>query len=703
VAALLVPGLASAQPYTFVSTPASDTLAVVDLSSHTVVDTVPLGGGLPSDCAVGPHGARLYAALSESNALAMIDMASGALTTVPVGAGPTGVAVGGSGRRVYVANTAGGTVSVIDPARALVVATIPVGDTPFDAVAGGRHVYVANWGAHTVSVIDVSTNAVVGAIPVGRFPAGLALHRATRRLYVANFFDDTVSVVDTGSLSVVSTIQVARRPRALAVDATGQSLYVAGFEDSRVQIVNTSTGTVATEAASGGLNPMDLMLGPDGTRLYVAHVQETQGLVVLDATALTAVTTVGVAAGPFAFAGLSATRPPETLGARWRAAARALAGAVRAGGDRAASAAPRSPESRGVEDVVIGDSEFALADWVVSGGGEHTTTQEATGGNPGAWRRTTHFGPANTAHVLIRPGAAYDPAQGAIQTVDVSWDRRLLAESVALEGFLVQQNGVIYRSTERALFLPNWQTDSRAGLVASDFDNGTGGQPDFTTDGSPIRFGYFRRTTTGQTLPHGIDNFVVTVHPLGTNLAGTLTFEKSLITVKENEAPFITVGRVGGTLGAVGAEVLTERPDGSTQVDVVTWNDGDASMRSVLILGLDLDGSGARTARLRIQNPVGGVSIHSTRGVMSIAVFPLNWGPALELLYLRLLGLLSAFSPLWLLALAAPAVLAAWRSRGRARGADAPPARARLVSVGTERPGSDAVSAERSDQARAPA
>ena len=118
---------------------------------------------------------------------------------------------------------------------------------------------------------------VAATIPVGTFPAGLALHSATRRLYVANFLDDTVSVINTDTLSVLSTIPVARRPRGLAVDAAGQRLFVAGFDDGRVQAIDTGTGTVTLDVASGGLNPLDLMLGPRGTRLYVAHLQEDAG------------------------------------------------------------------------------------------------------------------------------------------------------------------------------------------------------------------------------------------------------------------------------------------------------------------------------------------------------------------------------------------------------------------------------------------
>jgi hypothetical protein len=102
-------------------------------------------------------------------------------------------------------------------------------------------------------------------------------------------------------------------------------------------------------------------------------------------------------------------------------------------------------------------------------------------------------------------------------------------------------------------------------------------------------------------------------------------------------------------------------------VDLVSWSDGDDAPRSLLILGLDLPaGAGARTARLTIRNVTGGASIHAARGRMSIAVIPLNWGPTLELLYLRLLGLLSSFTPAWLLVLAVPAAVAVRRGLRRA-------------------------------------
>jgi YVTN family beta-propeller protein len=655
VAWLLVPGLASAQPYTFVSTPASDALAVVDLSTHMVVDTIPFGGGLPSGCAVGPHGKRLYAVLSQSNALARIDMATGAVLMVPVGARPSGVAAEPSGRRVYVANTAADTVSVVDAERGVVVATIPVGDAPTDVVAGAHRLYVANWAGGTVSVVDTDRNTLVAEVPVGRFPSGLALHRTTRRLYVANFFDDTVSVIDTAALSVVRTIPVARSPRALALDAAGQRLYVASFDDSRVQMVDPATGTVTLEAASGGLNPMDLMFGPDGTRLYVAHLQEMDGVVALDATTLAPVTSVDVAAGPMAFAGLSATRPPAPLRARWARAARALFAPPTAPAAEAEAVAAREPLG---DEVLISDAQFDVADWTVTVVGAQATTQEATDGNPGAWRRTTHFGQGETTHRFVRPGSTYNPiSQGAVDRIDVSWDRRLFAETIASERFVVVQNNVVYRTSERSFFSPAWENDQRAGLRADAFDNGSGGRPDFSEKALPISFGYVRRTFN-QTVPHGIDNFTVTIHRSPPNLAGRLAFQKTAEVVEESDTPFVWVDRRDGALGAVTVDLTTLRPNGTTIVETLSWADGDSFPKNILVVSLGLPpGAGARTARVTMGNVTGGAIIDADRASLPIVVFPEEWPPVLQQLFLRLQGLFGAWSPAWLLALALPAVL----------------------------------------------
>ena len=66
-------------------------------------------------------------------------------------------------------NSNSNTVSVINPTTNTVVATIPVGESPFGVAVNPANglVYVTNAGSNTVSVIDPATNTVVATIPVG--------------------------------------------------------------------------------------------------------------------------------------------------------------------------------------------------------------------------------------------------------------------------------------------------------------------------------------------------------------------------------------------------------------------------------------------------------------------------------------------------------------------------------------------------------
>jgi hypothetical protein len=119
----------------------------------------------------------------------------------------------------------------------------------------------------------------------------------------------------------------------------------------------------------------------------------------------------------------------------------------------------------------------------------------------------------------------------------------------------------------------------------------------------------------------------------------------------------------------VSVDVVTERPNGTTDTETLSWPDGDNLPRSVLVVFLSLpDGSGARTARLRLQNPTGGATIQPDRDSLTLFVFPEEWPPVLVQLHLELIALLGGFSPFWLLLLAAPTALAARRSWRTLRG-----------------------------------
>ncbi len=200
--------------------------------------------------------------------------------------------------------------------------------------------------------------------------------------------------------------------------------------------------------------------------------------------------------------------------------------------------------------VVISDTEFVEADWT------HTImwfmptatlgpiSQQAAGGNPGAFQRARHVtqGPFATIYDgHFYEAQSYDPAlQGAVASLDIAYDSIDFSPGGIQSGLAVRQGAHTYiRYVDSSgphtswvmlgvsNILPNdnqWQEVSSAGV--------TQGAPDFSGAGAPLYFGYY---TFNWSLPvgfliereWGIDNVRVTVHPDACypdcNTSGSLT------------------------------------------------------------------------------------------------------------------------------------------------------------------------------------
>jgi YVTN family beta-propeller protein len=87
------------------------------------------------------------------------------------------VAVHPDGSRVYVSNGGEGSVSVIDTTDNKIIATIPVGQRPWNMAItpNGKKLYVANGRSNSVSVIDTMQNVKVRDVNVGKLPWGVVI------------------------------------------------------------------------------------------------------------------------------------------------------------------------------------------------------------------------------------------------------------------------------------------------------------------------------------------------------------------------------------------------------------------------------------------------------------------------------------------------------------------------------------------------
>lgn len=205
---------------------------------------------------------------------------------VPMSSGS--IAVSRDDSLLYVADADHDRLVILDAATGKVILQVPVGRHPERvAVAPDGAVFVTNRGSRSVTRLTrdglVELTAEVGAEPVG-----LALSRDSKRLFVANSTSGTVTELDAVSLVVRQTHQVGGMPWAVALHPDGQQLYVTDFLEGQLKIVPLSGGSIQSarldqpagaECQSGRgparvpAQPADVIVSPDGERVYVAHVQ----------------------------------------------------------------------------------------------------------------------------------------------------------------------------------------------------------------------------------------------------------------------------------------------------------------------------------------------------------------------------------------------------------------------------------------------
>lgn len=260
------------------------------VTTYSVAATIPVavessGGSI----AVAPSIHRAYVTSYASDSLAVIDTATNSVVQgVAIGHRPIGVVVDTIPREVVKAAATGDAVS-----QSAIVS--PIQQTP-------PTVFVANYGGSSISVIDSSTNAITATIPLGgNVPQGLAVDPSTHTLYAAgggsSAGESFASVIDGSRLTVTETVTTTGFFTAAAVDSGLHKAFFSGCCLAKMWELDGPTDTQISSLTVPGT--AGVAVNSTTHRAYVTNGNTDSGAVsVVDTSTGLIVTTVAVGSSP---------------------------------------------------------------------------------------------------------------------------------------------------------------------------------------------------------------------------------------------------------------------------------------------------------------------------------------------------------------------------------------------------------------------
>ena len=217
----------------FVPTISPHRLVVVSTSNDSVVKTLPLGPGVPSDLTYDPTTGEVYAISSIGSQIYAVNASTLNVTTnLPAaGGGPTNITYDAATGDLLVANGISNNISVIDPSKGLVVGPgfpLPFSPIAFAVDPADHLIYVSN-GLNQVYAVNDTTGALVGSpTTVGSGADSLAYDTQTGSVLTLNFNDNNISAINgTDSLLTGNSPYLGAKPIASADDPMTHTLFVA--------------------------------------------------------------------------------------------------------------------------------------------------------------------------------------------------------------------------------------------------------------------------------------------------------------------------------------------------------------------------------------------------------------------------------------------------------------------------------------------
>jgi DNA-binding beta-propeller fold protein YncE len=225
------------------------TVAVIDIVTRKLVNTIDLGKPLRPHCAViGPQNGLLYVTTELAQSVTIIDPENmHSLGSIPTGQPESHMlAITHDGKHGYTSNVHVGTISVLDLEARRNIGLIHVSRYAqrIALSVDDRWVFTADQTQPQLAVIDTSTNEVTKWIPLESHAYGTAATLDGKWLLVTLPNLGKVAVVDLSSMNVVRSVVVPKAPQEILVRPDNQVAYVSCDASQKVAAINLQTWNV---------------------------------------------------------------------------------------------------------------------------------------------------------------------------------------------------------------------------------------------------------------------------------------------------------------------------------------------------------------------------------------------------------------------------------------------------------------------------
>jgi YVTN family beta-propeller protein len=214
----------------YVSHTFSNQVSVLDTRALQVTNVVTGSADL---IAINRNTHRVFLLGYEGGDVATLSDSAGKASHISVGSHAWGMTLDNADGSLYVAKTGEARVAVVKPAINQVT-YLATGEIPCAIAIDARSqtMYVANYGADSISVINLAKDIAIASIPVGRRPQAIAIDEEENVVYVANTEGGTVSVIDGDRKRLVGTVRAGQNPYALTVNPFSHKVHVANVNQA---------------------------------------------------------------------------------------------------------------------------------------------------------------------------------------------------------------------------------------------------------------------------------------------------------------------------------------------------------------------------------------------------------------------------------------------------------------------------------------